>query len=79
MPSRRAGAAPAIATSRRTETPVAFLYAEKVVKPEEAPQDWDELLDPKWKKKLIIRDPLASGTMRAVFGFIILRGMKTIG
>ena len=58
------------------ETPVAFLYAERVVKAEEAPQDWDDLLDPKWKGKLIIRDPLASGTMRAVFGFIILRGMK---
>src|SRR5207247_234535 len=58
------------------ETPVAFLYAEKVVKAEEAPQDWDDLLDPKWRGKLIIRDPLASGTMRAVFGFIILRGMK---
>ncbi len=58
------------------ETPVAFLYAEKVVKAEEAPQDWDDLLDPKWRGKLIIRDPLASGTMRAVFGYIILRGMK---
>src|SRR6266496_31596 len=58
------------------ETPAVFLYAEKVVKPEDAPQDWDDLLDPKWKGKVIIRDPLASGTMRAVFGFIIQRGMK---
>ncbi len=61
------------------ETPAPFLYAEKVVKPDEAPQDWDDLFDPKWKGKLIIRDPVASGTMRAVFGYIIQRGMKQTG
>ncbi|MEX2157693.1 MAG: extracellular solute-binding protein [Gemmatimonadales bacterium] len=61
------------------ETPAAILYAEKVVPPDSAPQDWDDLLDPKWKGKLIIRDPLASGTMRAVFGLIILRGLKATG
>jgi iron(III) transport system substrate-binding protein len=61
------------------ETPAVFLYAEKVVAPQEAPQDWDDLLDPKWNGKLIIRDPLASGTMRAVFGLIVLRGLKQTG
>jgi iron(III) transport system substrate-binding protein len=61
------------------ETPAVILYAEKVVRPDEAPQDWDDLLDPKWKGKLIIRDPLASGTMRAIFGLIISRSIKTTG
>ncbi len=61
------------------ETPVVFLYPEKVVRAEDAPQDWDDLLDPKWTGKIIIRDPLASGTMRAVFGFIIERGLKQTG
>jgi len=61
------------------ETPVVFLYPEKVVRAEVAPQDWDDLLDPKWTGKIIIRDPLASGTMRAVFGFIIERGLKQTG
>src|SRR2546425_1262635 len=46
---------------------------------EDAPQDWDDLLDPKWTGKIIIRDPLASGTMRAVFGFIIERGLNQTG
>ena len=61
------------------ETPVVFLYAEKVVPAAEAPQDWDDLLDPKWNGKIIIRDPLASGTMRAVFGLIIERGLQATG
>ena len=61
------------------ETPAVFLYAEKVVSAADAPQDWDDLLDPKWKGKLIIRDPLASGTMRAVFGLIMLRSQKFAG
>ena len=61
------------------ETPAVFLYAEKVVPAAEAPQDWEDLLDPKWKGKLIIRDPLASGTMRSVFGLLMLRAQKSPG
>ena len=36
------------------ETPVVFLYAEKVVAPAEAPQNWDDLLEPQWKDKIIV-------------------------
>jgi len=61
------------------ETPALFLYAEKVVPAAQAPQDWDDLFDQKWKGKIIIRDPLASGTMRAVFGYIIARSLKQTG
>ena len=61
------------------ETPVVFLYAERTVSAADAPQDWDDLLDPKWRGKIIIRDPLASGTMRAVFGLIVERGLKATG
>jgi iron(III) transport system substrate-binding protein len=61
------------------ETPAVFLYPESLLTRAEAPQDWDDLLDPRWKGKLIIRDPLASGTMRAVFGLIMLRGLKQTG
>jgi iron(III) transport system substrate-binding protein len=61
------------------ETPAVIVYAERALKPQEAPQDWDDLLDPKWKGKVLIRDPLASGTMRAVWGMIIERGIKQTG
>jgi iron(III) transport system substrate-binding protein len=61
------------------ETPAVIVYAEQAVRPAEAPQDWDDLLAPRWKGKVLIRDPLASGTMRAVWGMIIGRGMKQSG
>ncbi|HEV8305506.1 MAG TPA: extracellular solute-binding protein, partial [Gemmatimonadales bacterium] len=61
------------------ETPAVIVYAERAVPPAEAPQDWDDLLAPRWRGKVLIRDPLASGTMRAVWGMIIERGLKTTG
>jgi iron(III) transport system substrate-binding protein len=61
------------------ETPAVIVYAERAVPAREAPGDWDDLLDPRWKGRLLIRDPLASGTMRAVWGMIIERGLKQTG
>jgi iron(III) transport system substrate-binding protein len=61
------------------ETPAVIVYAERAVPAREAPQDWDDLLDPRWKGRLLIRDPLASGTMRAVWGMIIERGLRETG
>ena len=58
------------------ETPEVIAYNTAVLKPEEAPQDWDDLLDPKWRNKIILRDPLASGTMRTVFCAMILRNFQ---
>src|SRR5216110_633534 len=58
------------------ETPAVIVYAEQAVKRDVAPRDWDDLLDSRWKGKILIRDPLASGTMRAVWGMIIERGLQ---
>ena len=49
-------------------TPAVIVYNSAAVAAADAPKDWDDLLDPKWKGKVIIRYPLASGTMRAFFG-----------
>jgi iron(III) transport system substrate-binding protein len=60
-------------------TPEVIMYNSRVVSEAEAPKDWDELLDPKWKNKIIIRSPLASGTMRIIFSAIIQREMQRNG
>jgi len=61
------------------ETPVVIIYAREAVDSADAPHDWDDLLAPKWKGKVLIRDPIASGTMRAIWGMIIERGLRETG
>jgi iron(III) transport system substrate-binding protein len=61
------------------ETPAVIVYASQALSADAAPHDWDDLLDPRWKGKILIRDPLASGTMRAVWGMIIERGLRQTG
>jgi iron(III) transport system substrate-binding protein len=60
-------------------TPAVLVYNAAVVSAADAPKDWDDLLDPKWKGKIIIRYPLASGTMRAFFGMIFARSLEKTG
>ncbi|HEY3203808.1 MAG TPA: extracellular solute-binding protein [Thermoanaerobaculia bacterium] len=60
-------------------TPAMPVYNSKAIPPAEAPREWDDLLDPKWKGKILIRDPLASGTMRAVWGFILSKSVRETG
>lgn len=60
-------------------TPEVIGYNSDVVTEAAAPKDWDEVLDPKWKGKVVIRDPIASGTMRAIFGAIIARSVANTG
>ena len=60
-------------------TPEVIGYNSVAVTEAEAPKDWDDLLDPRWKGKVLIRDPIASGTMRAIFGAIMARSMAQTG
>jgi len=57
-------------------TPEVIAYNNQLLKESEVPKDWDELLQPEWKDKIIIRYPLASGTMRAIFSAMIWRFYK---
>jgi iron(III) transport system substrate-binding protein len=56
-----------------------LVYNAAVVPAAEAPRDWDDLLDPRWRGKLLLRDPLGSGTMRTMFGMILARSVAGTG
>jgi iron(III) transport system substrate-binding protein len=55
------------------------VYNSKAIPAAEAPREWDDLLDPRWKGKILIRDPLASGTMRAVWGWVLSKSVRETG
>ncbi|HWZ84643.1 MAG TPA: extracellular solute-binding protein [Thermoanaerobaculia bacterium] len=60
-------------------TPAMPVYNSRIVAAPDAPREWDDLLDPKWKGKILIRDPLASGTMRAVWGYVLSKSVRETG
>ena len=60
-------------------TPAVIEYSNAALTPAQAPRDWDDLLAPAWKGKVVIRDPLASGTMRAFFEMVMMRSLERTG
>ncbi|MEK9139315.1 MAG: extracellular solute-binding protein, partial [Bacteroidota bacterium] len=60
-------------------TPEVIMYNNRVLSEADAPKDWDELLDPKWREKIIIRYPLASGTMRVIYSALIQEQQRRTG
>jgi iron(III) transport system substrate-binding protein len=60
-------------------TPAVIAFNTRAVPLKDAPHDWDEVLAARWKDKVIIRDPMASGTMRAIWGLILLRSLHETG
>ncbi|RDW20797.1 extracellular solute-binding protein [Oceanobacillus chungangensis] len=57
-------------------TPEVIMYNTQEIDAEDVPKDWDDLLDPKWEDEIIIRYPLASGTMRTIYSAMIYRTYK---
>ncbi len=54
-------------------TPEVIAYNTNRLTSTSAPQDWDELLDPKWRDQIIIRSPMESGTMKTIYSAMIYR------
>ena len=61
------------------ETPEVIVFNSEAVRAEDAPRDWDDVLDPKWRDKVLIRNPNPSDSMRAIFGTMIWRFYKDTG
>jgi iron(III) transport system substrate-binding protein len=60
-------------------TPAVIVYNSAAIPQVDAPRDWDDILAPRFAGKVLIRDPLASGTMRAIFGMILMRSIAETG
>ncbi|HUP22472.1 MAG TPA: extracellular solute-binding protein [Thermoanaerobaculia bacterium] len=60
-------------------TPTLLVYNRDALTAEQAPTDWEDLLDPRFEGQVLIRDPLASGTMRTIFGALISRAVDADG
>ena len=60
-------------------TPEVIAFNTRLLTHETAPRDWDQLLDPQWRGKIILRYPLASGTLRIIFSAIIASSVTNYG
>ncbi|MDR0787242.1 MAG: extracellular solute-binding protein [Gemmatimonadota bacterium] len=60
-------------------TPLMIAYNSAVVDSASAPQEWDDILNPEWADRVLIRDPMASGTMRTIFGMVLQRSIRETG
>ena len=60
-------------------TPAVIAFNSRIVARADAPHDWDDVLAPRWHDQVLIRDPVASGTMRAIWGLILYRSIAATG
>lgn len=60
-------------------SPEIIFYNSDTVSVEDAPKDWPDLADPKYKDRLVLRFPLPSDTMRVIFFGMIDRSIKETG
>ncbi|MFG3253184.1 extracellular solute-binding protein [Streptomyces sp. NPDC048172] len=56
-----------------------FVYNDEMMRARDVPRDWDDLLEPAYKNKILIRDVAASGTMRSVWTAMIDREARKKG
>jgi len=59
--------------------PEVIIYNHDLLKADQAPKDFDDLITPAFKDKIVIRDVMPSGTMRTIFSAMIYRQMTPDG
>src|SRR4051812_36403982 len=59
--------------------PEVIVYNHDLLKPDQAPKDWDDLIMPAFKDKIVIRDVMPSGTMRTIYSAMIYRQYTATG
>ena len=80
-----AGSIPAAAKSKQDywygtfSTPEVIAFNDKQLTPATAPQDWNDLVGPAWKGKVVLRTPMASGTLRAIFCSMLQQSVARTG
>jgi iron(III) transport system substrate-binding protein len=57
----------------------ALVWNAKTVAAADAPADWEDLLAPRFRGRVLVRDPMASGVMRTFFGYTLARSVATTG
>jgi iron(III) transport system substrate-binding protein len=51
--------------------PMVIIYNTDIVKKEEAPTSWKDLIDPKWKGKIAMASPVKSGSAYTIIGTLL--------
>ena len=59
--------------------PEVIVYNNERLTADQAPKDWDDLLSPRFKGKILIRDVMASGTMRTIYSAMVYRQYARTG
>lgn len=60
-------------------TPEVIAYNSAQVPDSLAPTEWRDAGNPRWRGRVVLRDPMGSGTMRAIFGAIMQQSIASTG
>ncbi|MBU3713664.1 MAG: extracellular solute-binding protein [Ferruginibacter sp.] len=60
-------------------TPQVIAFNSNKITADKAPKDWNEIVGPSWKGKVVLRNPMASGTLRAIFSAMLEQSIKRTG
>jgi len=60
-------------------TPEVIAFNENKLSVQSAPTDWSDIISPAWKNKVVLRNPMASGTLRAIFCAMIEQSVTKTG